>query len=173
MNDIFCVPLTGGKVAIVDREDAALVSHLKWFAALGCGIWYAHRSAHVPGRPPVCVRMHRVITGVTDPSTPVDHRNRCGLDNRRSNLRVCDDSRNRANCKKPFRSRGSTSRFKGVHRYSKSWIASIRVRGRLIHLGSFLEEVAAARAYDEAATEHFGEFARTNEMLGLYKSEAA
>ncbi len=50
----------------------------------------------------------------------------------------------------------------------RPWIACIRVDRRQIKLGSFSDEIDAAKAYDRAAVEHFGVFARTN-----FKSESA
>lgn len=62
-----------------------------------------------------------------------------------------------------------TSRYKGVIDRSRHiapgsapWLARIRVDGQLIHIGRFDTEEEAARAYDEAARKHFGEFARLN-----------
>ncbi len=59
-----------------------------------------------------------------------------------------------------------SSKFKGVcfHKRHKKWQASINSGGRLIHLGSFGGEIEAAKAYNEAALEYFGEFAKLNEV---------
>jgi hypothetical protein len=68
--------------------------------------------------------MHRLIMGVTDRWTLVDHINNNKIDNRRSNLRVCNQSEN-------LRNRGlqknNTSGIKGLS-YCKqynSWKATI------------------------------------------------
>lgn len=65
--------------------------------------------------------------------------------------------------------KNTSSRYKGVS-YRKDrgkWVAYIRFGGRKRHLGTFEKASDAAKAYDRAAIEHFGEFAVTNEMLGL------
>lgn len=90
----------------------------------------------------------------------VDHINGDKLDNRAVNLRPCTNAENLRN----GLSRGGSSRFKGVcfHKQNKNWISSITLNGKTTHLGSFESEVDAAIAYDKAAKEMHGKFARTN-----------
>lgn len=151
------IPLTGGGYAIVDDDDFARVSAYRWRAQKGKrGCLYA-----VSARAKL---MHRLIM---DPKVGsfVDHINGDGLDNRRANLRVCTHAQNMANQRKR---EGTMSRFKGVYiTGSGKYGASIESAGKTVHLGTFAEEERAARQYDRAARVFFGNFARTNEMLGL------
>ena len=83
-----------------------------------------------------------------------------------SNLRICSQSENQRNQQLRW---NNVSRYKGVSlikRYRK-WQASIRISGKNKNLGLFHTPEAAAQAYDTAALQHFGEFACTNEKLGL------
>jgi len=59
---------------------------------------------------------------------------------------------------------GKSSIFKGVHwEASRSkWKAGIMKDGQRIFLGRFESEVEAARKYDKAAYDLFGEFAYLN-----------
>jgi hypothetical protein len=102
--------------------------------------------------------MHREILGVGK-GTLVDHRNGNGLDNTRANLRPCSRSGNMQNMKTH---KDNKSGYKGVRRDRGKWLATIRVNGKVVFLGRFDLVTDAARAYDTAATKHFGEFARTN-----------
>lgn len=147
------IALTQGYVALVDDEDFARVSRLKWHADWSPSGWYA--KAESGGRQ---VRMHRYIIGAP-PDVDVDHRNGNTLDNRRKNLRPATPSGNAAN----QRIKPHSSKYKGVrkHRDGK-WEARIRHQQRLTYLGLHPSEEQAARAYDRAARELFGEFARTN-----------
>ncbi|MCB1469043.1 MAG: HNH endonuclease [Rhizobiaceae bacterium] len=151
------IPLTGGGYAIVDDEDYERVSACKWWTQKGKGgCLYAVRSR---GQ-----LLHREIMRV-GPGQFVDHINRDGLDNRKANLRVCTNAQNMANQAKR---KGTSSRYKGVHvTASGKYVATIESAGTILHLGTFREEERAARQYDRAARVFFGNFARTNEMLGL------
>jgi hypothetical protein len=93
----------------------------------------------------------------------VDHINHDPLDNRRSNLRLCTSTQNLANARKPRR-KASSSRFKGVNRHGRGWVARIQINRESIRLGYFGSELEAARAYDIAAVKFFGEFAFTNKV---------
>lgn len=97
----------------------------------------------------------------------VDHVNHNGLDNRRTNLRSGAQWQNRGNARKPKINRlgGVTSSgYKGVSRQSgrNRWRATIRSNSASMNLGSFVDEIEAARAYDRAALEVFGTFACLN-----------
>ncbi len=99
--------------------------------------------------------MHRLIMGCRE---KVDHRDNDGLNNQRYNLRKSTDQQNCANRQK---TRGS-SQFKGVVRDRNAWQAYIKVNGVKKNLGRFKDEFDAAQAYNFAALEAFGEFARMN-----------
>lgn len=158
------IPLTRGRVALVDAEDYAVVAAQKWFAerAYGGKIWYAACGARVKaGRSGQRLkRLHQVILGERA-GFQIDHVNGNGLDNRRSNLRWATVSEQMANRRftKPH-----SSRFRGVwwDKATKRWAGQIGHNKKNIHLGKFSEEEDAARAYDAMARKLFGEFAVVN-----------
>lgn len=47
-------------------------------------------------------------------------------------------------------------------------MAQINCNKKIYHLGNFLCLIEAAKAYDAKAIELFGEFARTNKLMGRY-----
>lgn len=156
------VPLSRGMFAIVDDEDYELISKRKWYASQSRnGVFYARSNIVRDGRR-TGVWMHRLIMG--SPKGRIDHKNHDGLDNRRDNLRMASLSENGMNAKKTALPRHSV--WKGVS-WSKRflrWVAYIRVNGCQKHLGYFRDEIEAAMAYNKAATQFFGEFARVNEV---------
>ena len=91
----------------------------------------------------------------------VDHIDGNGLNNRKSNLRLCSATENACN-RRPVPN--CHSRYKGVswHKRQKKWAVRIAKRGKGIHLGSFDDEIEAAVAYDRKAEVLFGEFAYLN-----------
>lgn len=159
MDDVVEISLANGKgVAIVDADDAPLVSAYSWRAIPDSHTTYA--GARVPGTRGH-VLMHRLVLGISDRRIHVDHVDGDGLNNVRSNLREASDAQNAANRRKQ---RGFTSRFKGVfwHKGRGHWVARIKVNGKHSYLGSFATEEDAAASYDRAAVVAFGEFARLN-----------
>lgn len=103
---------------------------------------------YTPGNRRSPVRIHRIIMAAK-PGEVVDHINGNPLDNRRNNLRVTTQAKNNQNARK--RRKDCTSRFKGVCALpSGKWKSQIQVGGRKMSLGTFLTELEAARAYDDA-----------------------
>lgn len=160
IDGVYCrvIPLTRGYWAIVDAVDYPRLAVHKWQAMNLDGRIVAGRSISSPHK---TVRyMHHEVLAPT-PGFETDHANRIAIDNRRANLRYATRQQNARNRGTGAR---NTSGFKGVslHRQTGKWRATIRVNGNLISLGLFAASEDAARAYNSAALQHFGEFACLN-----------
>lgn len=154
------IALSQGKVALVSDEDYETLSQFNWYAYKDLRTYYAQRQVSAPDGQRTVIRMHHAICG-----KGADHINGDGLDNRRENLRRCTHQQNTFNT----RSRNdSTSHYKGVSwkMEASKWVAQIQVNGKKKHLGYFVNEDDAARAYDDAALRYFGEFAHLNNVDG-------
>jgi len=101
--------------------------------------------------------MHCLIMGLKG----IDHIDHDGLNNQRSNLRPATGSQNNANQRSHLT---GSSQYKGVSYYKPAgrWSASLRTQQQIIYLGRFGTEEEAARAYDTAAREIWGEYACLN-----------
>jgi hypothetical protein len=152
------VPLSQGKVALIDDEDAPRVLQHKWtYTRVNQRRAYAQTKIRV-GAKQRTLYMHRLILDAPAGEL-VDHINGNGLDNRRENLRLATVAQNTRNSRQR---RGSAAGYKGVRRRGDKWQARIAVNSKQIHLGVFSSKEEAAQAYDTAAREHFGEFAVLN-----------
>jgi hypothetical protein len=91
----------------------------------------------------------------------VDHIDNDKTNNNWENLRYATQAENGWNMKK--HSDGS-SVYKGVsyNKRRRKWTAQIHVNGAQKRLGAFTIEREAGEAYNAAAIEHFGEFAKIN-----------
>jgi hypothetical protein len=155
------IALTKGRYAIVDAADYEVLNRYRWCVSGKGSRAYAvrcHKGTHIS--------MHRFLMKPPK-GMVVDHINGNGLDNRRSNLRICTQQQNLYNS----RPKGKSSRFKGPcwDKSRQKWIVIIRYEGRNMQIGRFDDEVEAARAYDRKAYELFGEYAWLNfpEEFGL------
>jgi AP2 domain len=149
--------LTQDKVALVDDEDYDRCNEYNWCYNRECGYAQGNVGRTYP------VRLHIFILNF--PESDIDHKNRDKLDCQKHNLRLCNDAQNQQNKIKSTRNGVATSsKYKGVSwkMRKNKWTAQIRVDGLGIHLGYFTVETEAARAYDVAALQHFGEFALLN-----------
>ncbi len=91
----------------------------------------------------------------------IDHINGDGLDNRKSNLRICKHGENQYNSKMP---KNNTSGYKGVYwdKRRNKWISQININGKHVYIGQFINAIDAANAYDKAAMQYHKEFAKPN-----------
>lgn len=116
---------------------------------------------------------HRVMWALVYgawPISEIDHINGNPSDNRILNLRLASRSEN---CINIAGRRHGVRCFKGVYWYEKlgRWVAKVTPKGKTKHLGYFASEVEAAEAYDRAAIQVFGEYAKTNKIMGLYEDK--
>ncbi|MBZ2166337.1 HNH endonuclease [Methanobacterium spitsbergense] len=153
------IKLTQGKVTLVDDEDFERLNQWKWAAYKDGNNFYALRNIRLghskKKRKTKQFRMHRVIMDVPKGEV-IDHINGDGLDNRKSNLRICS---NRQNLQNQKHRKNKTSRYPGVswHKSAKKWVAQIVLKGKTKHLGTFADEREAARTYEKAVRESVGE----------------
>lgn len=160
------ITLTKGYMTTVDDIDADLTRY-KWHAHIGnTGRVYARRTKYANGKKAGYFWIHRVIAerlfgGLFIHGMDIDHIDNNPLNNRRENLRITTQGQNLQNS-------GTQKRqiqkgiLKGArfHKRDHKWSSSIKIDGKLIHLGTFDTMEEAHDAYCEAARKYHGEFAR-------------
>lgn len=140
------IPLTQGKVALVDDEDFEGLIHYKWYPIKTLSNCYAARN--IPKSKGKIIYMHRAI--LNPPSNmQIDHINGNGLDNRKENLRVVTNRENQQNLRdSPIRK--YTSKYPGVSKLSSGkFRALIQIKKVNKYLGQFENELDAANAYQK------------------------
>jgi ribosomal protein L24E len=133
-----------------------ILKNLSWHIRHDKGVSYVIAS----------INLHRIIVNAK-PGEIVDHKNGNGLDNRKSNLRICSKSQNNANRKSK---KNGKSKYLGVSVQSYNtltgktilYVATIKKDGKRIYIGSFKCEKTAALAYNKKAKELHGVFANLN-----------
>jgi hypothetical protein len=159
------IPLTRGKFAVVDLEDAERLCQFFWCAHCIRGRWYASGRVFNEDGWQKLMLMHRFIVDAPD-GVLIDHEDNNALNNSRRNLRVATKAQNAANSR--LRS-DNKSGYRGVSwdDRKEKWRAVVRPKGRQVWIGYYDDPREAALAHDVVITEMFGAFARTNYLLGL------
>lgn len=139
--------------ALIDLDDVDKVKNIKWHRSDLQRSTYYCISNNSEWR-----RIHRLIMGVTDKDIVVDHINHNGLDNRKSNLRICTSGQNTCNC---LTSKNNKSGHKGVYwsKERKKWCAQISINNKTKGLGRYDTIEEAIEAREKTAKEYYGEFA--------------
>jgi len=109
------------------------------------------------------IKLHNFLTNSAS-DMEVDHINHDLLDNRDCNLRIC---LHEENCYNRRKQKGNySSIYKGVYwaKVKKKWIAKIGFKEKRIWIGTFYNEIDAAKAYNAKAIKLFGEFAKLNNI---------
>ena len=155
----------GKYVALVDNEDFTKVSAYKWRPYKG-GDQSSYETVYAIAHSPMVkgkrhsVIMHRLIMDAPK-GVKVDHRDFDGLNNQKYNLRLPTNTQSsayRRSCA------GSSSKFKGVSLDKRhgTWKSQITFEGKARWMGQYASEILAAKAYDKAALELYGEYAVLN-----------
>lgn len=155
------IKLTQGKIALVDDDDFEKLNQWEWHAKTfyKSKKWYAARSQK--GK---TILMHRIILNPTS-GMDIDHQDNNGLNNQKSNIRICTRSQNRENTGKRI---DNKTGFKGVCWYQKykKYSSSISHNRKRIFLGYFNTPLEAAKIYNEYAKKIHGDFAHKTINIG-------
>jgi hypothetical protein len=123
--------------------------------------WYIGNNGYAQNDSKPRKLMHRFIMG--NPKENIDHINGNKLDNRKCNLRVCNQSGNTANGKIRINNK---SGYRGVswNKKYKKWESYLTKNYKHFFLGYFDNKKIAAKVYNREAKKQFGEFARLNKI---------
>lgn len=152
----------GKQIVLLDDEDAWLMQTYRWYlwsTPRHNGIYVVASECEQNPKEIQYKRLHQLIMKAD--GKLVDHINGNPLDNRKQNLRVTTSSGNNKNARKR---KNALGKYKGVHFSSREnkYKAQIQCDGTKYNLGTFVDELSAAKAYDRKAKELFGEFAKLN-----------
>ncbi len=156
-NSAYRVPLRNREgiiveYALVDKEDYEKVMEFKWSLNGGYAVGRFNNKKQ---------NMSHLILNKPTGNNIIDHKNQDRLDNRKNNLREITKSENAHNVKKT--SFDTYSKYKGVSydKNTKKYITKCMKKS----LGSYVEEIEAAKAYDRYTFKYFGKEANNNNLI--------
>lgn len=168
--DVIEIQLPSGEITKIDAEDRWILDVFPVWAVVGTNSRYVICERQIQTEYSAVRERVYLARLIVKPGKGlfVDHKDQDRMNNRRSNLRLCSALQNGGNISKKMR---GSSQFKGVtyvgRALKKPWVAMIhskalQAKGRSRNLGYFKTQEEAARAYDKAAKEAYGEFAWLN-----------
>lgn len=146
------ISLTRGKTTKIDDDDFELVSKYTWHCTE-----HGYASTRRKDNRKF-LYLHRFIMKARK-GEEVDHRNGDRLDNRKSNLRICDRTSNSRNTSAH---RDNKTGYKGVYfdKRTMRFCARIMVSGKTFFLGRHDSAKKAHEAYKKAAVLYHKNFAK-------------
>lgn len=158
IGDIAEICLPCGKKTIIDSDKINIVKGFRWVSTFSnrSGFYVKANRRSFDGKH---IKLHRLLLRPKD-NEEIDHRDGNGLNNRLSNLRICNRKQNCHNMRKIY----GKIKYKGVStmKNSPKYRSYINPNKKQIHLGCFNTPEEAAIAYDNAAIKYFGGFAYLN-----------
>lgn len=146
--------------ALIDDEDYGFLNQFRWCIQKNKHtIYVIHNKYRSKGKNEV-ILMHRLIMNPAN-DLEIDHIDHNGLNNQKHNLRICTKYQNNLNKIPQGRSKYLGVSITGIGNKRKI-IAKIAKNGKQKYLGTFKNEIDAAKAYDNAAKIYHGEFANFN-----------
>lgn len=151
------IQLTQCKTALVDDDMFEELNKWKWCTGRDWNTFYAHRHGGKINGKQKNIIMHRVIMNAPF-NMVVDHKDGNGLNNQRSNLRVCTQSQNMMNRGKQ---NNNKSGYKGVswEKHRNKWKAQTYINKKHVNLGRFDTKEEAYKVYCDVCEKYHGEFA--------------
>ena len=140
-----------GNIILIDTEDYDKIKKYCWSIATN---GYVQSRDYDSNNSMVLI--HRVIMNAPK-NKIIDHKNHNVLDNRKENLRLCNQYNNMAN---QNLSKANTSGYKGVYWSNEKdkWYVKIGYKNNNIHLGYFDNIEEAFKTRKKAEEEYFGEY---------------
>ena len=144
-------------LVMVDNEDYEYLNQFNWHTDK-----YGTVSSSFGGKGKKRMILARFLLQPKD-NKEINHIDGNRLNNQKSNLRLATSSQNKIN-RGPRKD--NQSGYKGVswHNQRKKWTARIMISGKYKHLGLFENLIEAARSYNKAASEYYGQFAWLNKL---------
>ncbi len=150
------IHLTQNKVTWLDNEDFERVNKYKWHAnKKTTGVFYAYRKQWIPEKQKyITIIMHRFIMNCPE-DMEIDHIDHNGLNNQKSNLKICSHADNMRNIKVR---RTSNSGFRGISwdKKNKKWRITICKEKKFYNRGRFTELEDAVKEHRKSFKEIFG-----------------
>jgi len=155
------IQLTQQKIATISRKDFDKIAKYKW--------QFNGRYAVRKNNSGKTIYMHREIMQ-TPENLVTDHIDGDGLNNKRSNLRICTYRQNFRNQKI---SKNNTTGIKGVvwNKQNKNWLARLTIDNKRIHLGSFKTKELAMQIRNKYAKKYYGKYAKEIKKESVSKKE--
>lgn len=146
-----------GEEFYFDLEDYDKIKNYSWYIHHGyvCTSIWDNNNYNM-------IMMHNIVMN-NDKDKIIDHIKHKTNDNRKSQLRYSDDSKNQMNKRIQ---RNNTSGVPGVTYIKRDgvWVARISINGKRIHLGSSKDFNEAVKLRKEAEEKYFGKFSYDNSM---------